>query len=318
MDFQKEIAFLVNGVVATDIDAVQPPRPEPIVESSTNLANGHQDMSNCEEMPLDANKRRRFNADATLNEPVTDISTRLARFNRTLETPARMIPWTLHMKDSDKFDYYTKNVKITYPDNGSSVSMVIPGVVLHCDTFNHFGKTGAYIGIPKQLTDMLTNKFIAVRQHAVIDYPTVASDDRYWWAKQGFGAAEAEKEYVYVVDEDNGEIVEDAFPSFPELFNTVGVTCALKMRAKLSVAKKGAFTAEDELRMGISVSRANITDIVDVDKPLSGLIQHSIAGTKDKASALLQESKPQHLYTRHSLEKEISPLRFCVRDSMKQ
>jgi hypothetical protein len=217
----------------------------------------------------------------------------------TISTTAqRMIPETLNMKDSDTYNYYTKNLKITYPGAGGSTTMIIPDVVLHCETFDHFGKTGVYIGIPQQWVDLIRTKLLSNKHRPVFEDTALASDEHYWWTRCGFLPTPEGDENIFVIDEEGDELVEIGYASYPDLFNEVGssvianVTCAIKMTAKITKDRKGAITSEDEWRMGINITRVNITDLIDVPKPRTSLTQKSVAGQKDKGSSkLLQRIK---------------------------
>jgi len=213
----------------------------------------------------------------------------------TINTTAqRPIPKTLNMKDSDQFDYHTKNLKVVYPGTGGSTTMIIPGAVIHHETFDHFGKTGVYVGVPQAWVDRLRTKLLSSKHRPVFEDTALASDEKYWWTRFGSNPAEEEKEFIFVVEEDeNGGILENPYASFPELFNDVGssvvanITCAMKMTAKTNVERKGAVTAEDEWRMGLNITRVNVTDLIDIDKPRNSITQRSLAGAKDKASSKL-------------------------------
>jgi len=159
-------------------------------------------------------------------------------------TNPRDIPKTLNLKDSDHFDYYTKNLRVTYPGCSPSTTMAIPNVVIHYDTFDQFGKTGVYVGVPQTFVDALRTKLNSAGNKPVFEDVALASDEKYWWTRCGFLPAEAGKEYIYIIDEEDGEIVEDPYPGFPELFAQIkssvvcNITCAVKMTAKIHVDKK--------------------------------------------------------------------------------
>lgn len=215
----------------------------------------------------------------------------------TLTTTAlRPIPKTLNMKDSDQFDYYTKNLKPVYPGTSGSTSMIIPNVAIHCETFDHFGKTGVFVGVPQsQFVDPVRTKLLSQNHRPVFEETALASDEHYWWVRFGSLPAEKDKEFIFVVEEDEetGDLVETPYESFTALFNDLGssvlcnITCAVKMTAKTPVDRKGAITAQDEWKMGLNITRVNVIDLIDVEKPRTTLTQKSLAGNKDKASSKL-------------------------------
>lgn len=210
-------------------------------------------------------------------------------------TIARDIPKTLNLKDSDHFDYYTKNLRITYPGSSPSTTTMIPNVVIHYDTFDQFGKTGVYVGVPQTLVDAIRTKLNSIGNRPIFEDVALASDEKYWWTRSGFLPAEAGKEYIFIVDEEDGEIVEDAYPGFPELFAQIkssvvcNITCAVKMTAKIHVDKKGATSETDEWRMGLNITRINVIDIIDIVKPRNAITSSSIAGKKDKVRGKLAD-----------------------------
>lgn len=205
-------------------------------------------------------------------------------------TGPRAVPKTLNLKDSDNFDYYTKNLRITYPGASPSTSMIIPDVIIHSETFDQFGKTGVYIGIPQTWVDQIRTKLNSTGNRPVFEDVALSSDEKYWWTRGGFLPAQEGKEYICIVD-DNLE--EEFYPSFPELFAELkssivcNATCAIKMTAKIQVDKKGAIGTEDEWRMGINLTRANIVDLIDVPKPRNVIASSSVSGAKDKARGKL-------------------------------
>ena len=209
-------------------------------------------------------------------------------------TNTRPVPDTLNMKDKDRFDYFTRNLQVTYPDSKSSTAMIIPNVVFHCDTFDHFKKTGVYIGVPQHWVDFIRTKLTSKGIITSFEDPGLSSDDKYWWTRQGFVPAEEGSEYIFVVDEDEeGNVVEDPFVSFPDMFRFVGAsaianaTCSIKMTSKLPKNSKGGWSGAEEWRMGITVSRINVTDFIDIEKPRTTVSSRSVAGTKDKAKKRL-------------------------------
>jgi hypothetical protein len=210
-------------------------------------------------------------------------------------TPPRPVPDTLNMKDKDKYDYFTRNLQVTYPDSSPSASMIIPDVVLHCDTFDHFGKTGVYVGVPQAWVDFIRTKILSKGVKPLFEEPGVASTAEYWWCRQGFVTASSENEYIFVVDEEGGDIVEDAYPSFADLFSAIGdsvvanVTCSIKMSSKLPKGSKHSWTGDEDWKMGITVTRVNVIDFITVDKPRNAIASKSIAGTKDKAKSRLMD-----------------------------
>lgn len=210
-------------------------------------------------------------------------------------TGQRPIPKTLNLKDSDNFDYYTKNLRITYPGSSPSTSMIIPNVVIHHDTFDQFGKTGVYVGVPQTFVDQIRIKLNSSGVKPVFEDVALASDEKYWWTRCGFLPAEEGKEYIYIVEEDEDGLGENPYIGFPELFSELkssvmcNITCAVKMTAKIQVDKKGAISDTDEWRMGLNITRANVVDLVDIAKPRNAITSNSIAGRKDKARGKLAE-----------------------------
>lgn len=209
-------------------------------------------------------------------------------------TAPRPIPDDLNMKDKDRFDYFTRNLQVTYPGSGPSTSMIIPNVVLHCDTFDHFGKTGVYIGTPQRWVDFVRTKLLSQGIKPVFEDPGLTSTQDHWWTRQGFRTAEEEREYIFIVEEnDDGELGEIPYISFPELFKIIGtsaianVTCAIKMTSKLPKGSKEGWTGNEEWKMGITISRVNVQDCDDIEKPRNSVTSRSVAGPKDKASSRL-------------------------------
>lgn len=212
---------------------------------------------------------------------------------------ARAVPKTLNLKDADNFDYYTKNLRITYPQCSPSTSMIIPNVVIYHDTFDQFGKTGVYVGVPQTFVDQVRTRLNSSGTRPVFEDVALASDEKYWWTRCGFLPAEVEKEYIFIVEEDGGELIENPYIGFPELFAELkssvvcNITCAVKMTAKIQVDKKGSISDTDEWRMGLNITRINVIDLIDVPKPRNAITSSSIAGKKDKAKGKLAERMKQ-------------------------
>jgi len=103
---------------------------------------------------------------------------------------AHLIPKTLNLKDSDHYDYYTKNLRVTYPACSPSISMIIPNVVIHHDTFDQFGKTGVYVGVPQTFVDQIRTRLNNSGMKPVFEDVALSSDKRYWWTRCGFLPAE--------------------------------------------------------------------------------------------------------------------------------
>ncbi|EKD14926.1 hypothetical protein MBM_07137 [Drepanopeziza brunnea f. sp. 'multigermtubi' MB_m1] len=126
------------------------------------------------------------------------------------------------------------HLKSPQPAENPGRTTIIPDVVLHHDTFDNFGKTG--------------------------------------WSRCGFNPAKEDKEYIFVVSEEDGDLIEELWKSFSDFFARysdsalANVTCSIKMTAKLSVSQKGALIGQKEWRMGITISKANVVDLVDVFK----------------------------------------------------
>lgn len=186
-----------------------------------------------------------------VNDVVTDEATLIPALVSQCSistTVAQLLPKTLGMKDSATFDYYSKQVKITYPDGTSRTTAVIPGVVFHYETFDHYGKTGVYVGIPQTFVAALNRKMAEIRTRCIFEETALASDSKWWWIHCGFSTAEADNEYIYIIEDEGGEILETPFANFSELFNYIGssviatVTCTIKMSTKISVDKKGALS----------------------------------------------------------------------------
>lgn len=128
------------------------------------------------------------------------------------------------------------------------------------------------------------------RKFVFVD-PVLSSDDRYWWTRSGFSPAEENKEYIYMIDEDNEGFLEIPYPSFQDLFADVGsslivnLTCSIKMTTKIECIKKGSISSSEEWKMRVSVSRVYVISLIDVEKPRNSSIQKTIVGSGDKASA---------------------------------
>lgn len=214
-------------------------------------------------------------------------------------TDGRAVPKTLNLKDSDHYDYYTKNLRMTYPGCSPSTSMIIPNVVIHHDTFDQFGKTGVYVGVPQTFVDQVRTKLNSAGVKPVFEDVALSSDEKYWWTRCGFLPAEEDKEYIFIVEEDNGELVENPYADFPQLFADLktsvlcNITCAVKMTAKIHVDKRGAMDENDEWRMGLNITRANVIDFVEVAKPRNAITSNSVVGKKDKAKGRLIERMKQ-------------------------
>lgn len=84
-------------------------------------------------------------------------------------TQPRGLPKSLSLRYSDQFDYYTKNIRITYPGSGSSTTVIIPNAVMHCDMFDQFGKTSLYVGIPQSFVELLRTKLASIKARLVFE-----------------------------------------------------------------------------------------------------------------------------------------------------
>lgn len=214
-------------------------------------------------------------------------------------TNPRAIPKDRNIKNSDVIDYYTRNVRIVYPNSATSTTMIIPDVVIYHEVFQRYDKSNVYVGIPQTFVRWLQSKLALGRVRCNFDDQGVSSDDKYWWTCCPFSAAEEEKEYIFIVEEDEDEIVETPFASFTELFIAVGssvvvnLTCSIKMSAKIEVSRKGAINSDDEWRMGVNLSRANVMDTIEISKPRNSVVQKSVAGKADKAKPRLLERLKQ-------------------------
>lgn len=216
-------------------------------------------------------------------------------------TNARDIPKNPELRDADQVDYHSKNIRLTYPGCQPTTSTIFPDVVVHFDTFDHFGKTGVYFGIPRAIQEMIEAKLVAQDIKVSFDDPGVVSDEDRWWIRCGFKAAEEGKEYLFVVSENEstGELEEEAWPSFPEFFKQYGssglanVTCNIKMTTKTPVTAKKALVGTEEWKVSINVTRVNVFDLVDVPKPQATARPKSIAGGRDKARGKLAMRQKQ-------------------------
>ncbi|RKF60425.1 hypothetical protein GcM3_165016, partial [Golovinomyces cichoracearum] len=158
-----------------------------------------------------------------------------------------------------------------------------------------YDKSNVYVGIPHVFARWLGGKLSSSKTRCNFEDRGVSADDNYWWKCCPFTPAEEDKEYIFVVEEEDGEIMETPFASFNELFVQNGssvvanLTCSVKMSTKIDVARKGSITSEGEWRMGINISRVNLIDVIEVSKPRSDRTQKSIAGKADKAKPRLLE-----------------------------
>ncbi|MCJ1314339.1 hypothetical protein MMC25_008020 [Agyrium rufum] len=137
----------------------------------------------------------------------------------------------------------TRNLRIGYPGSAPSTATILPDVILHNDTFNQFGKTGVFAGVPQTLVEKIRTKLLSQGIKPLFEDVGLASDDKYWWTRVSFDTAEKDKEYVFIIDEnENGEIEEEPWPSFPDFFAeyksfaVANVTCSIKINNAADVA----------------------------------------------------------------------------------
>jgi hypothetical protein len=202
-------------------------------------------------------------------------------------TPRTVPKGNLNIRDADSFDYMTRSMRIGYPGCQPSITMMIPNVVIHYETFNLFGKTGVYVGVPQEWAQYVKGKLGSQKLHCNFEDQLVTSDEKYWWTRCGFEVAQAEQEYIFIVNEDQDGYAEDAYPDFPSLFGHLGsaivanVTCGVNLTAKIPVAKHGSLDGTEEWRAKLNITRVNVVDLTDVDRPRAITMQKSVAGKKD-------------------------------------
>jgi len=199
----------------------------------------------------------------------------------------------LNIKDADSFDYMTRSLRVAYPGCVPSITMLIPNVIIHSETFNLFGKTGVYVGVPQEWTRYVKGKLGTQNIKANFEDQVITSDEKYWWTRCGFDVAQVEHEYIFVVEEDDQGIAESAYADFPALFGVLGsaivanVTCGINLTAKIPIVKQGSVDGSEEWRAKLNITRVNVTDLSDVERPRSNTMQKSIAGKKDIARGAL-------------------------------
>ncbi|KAF4215536.1 hypothetical protein CNMCM6457_005866 [Aspergillus fumigatiaffinis] len=195
---------------------------------------------------------------------------------------------TLKLKDPEHFDYHTRNLKFHYPGSGDHNGIVIPDVAIYNETFDHFGKTGVYIGVPLWIREGLLNKLKSNGFNAVTEEVGISNDEKYWWMKKGFATADKEKEYISINDDEGEEYYEswvEYFKDYPTP-SVANMTCTITLSCSTPVGT--GVKGNEVWKMSLTPYMFNMVDAIDIEKPKGSIIPKRMPGKKDKMRAGLK------------------------------
>ena len=162
--------------------------------------------------------------------------------------------------------YHQRFLEVKDPSSSTSISLVLPKVVIHRQLSEYFGKTSVMFGVPKWIVNVIQSKLTAAGGSAEFCHRKLVSDEEYWWTRCNFKDAE-EKDYIVVSTDDGGK----AHAGFRDFFQTkprsvlADVTCSMKMTCE--TAKREEPEEGDEWRAGLSVSMVRPIGDIDILAP---------------------------------------------------
>lgn len=202
---------------------------------------------------------------------------------------------SLKLKDPEHFDYHNRSVKFHYPGSGENNGLVVPDAAIYNELFEHFGKNGAFIGIPIWVRDGLLAKLKNQGITAITEEVGIADDEQFWWMRKGFTDPKPDEEYI-TTEDDDGEM---AYPSWAALFKDyptpvlANTTCSFTLSCRTPVGT--GISGKETWKLSCTPSVFNVVDATDIQKPKSTIQPKRIPGKKDRMRKGLQARRAQHV-----------------------